>query len=72
MGNELSLSDREIMQIDHQERVSKFDKRYQPKQPDNMVSCLNQIATELNLVLMELRRMNDVLDYLSPPNQNEK
>jgi len=65
----MKMKDAEIMRIDRDERLAKRNLNYQKKQPDNVVSSLNQIADELNLLLIEIRRLNDILSYYSPPNE---
>ena len=61
-----SYTNNQIMRMDRDERLAKRNLNYQKKQPENVVSSLNQIADELNLILIEIRRMNDLLSYISP------
>ena len=65
------FSDSEVLKIDKMERLSKLNKKYQPTAPDNLVGAVNSLNDNLNLILYELRRLNDIISYFSPPSNNE-
>ena len=67
-----TLTDHQIIKIDEQIRESKVGKRYTSTSPDDLVRAVNELCDNICKILVEFRRLNDVLSYLSPPNQNEK
>jgi len=63
MSNESPYSDAELRRIDTQNRKSKRYKRFEPKQPDDTIRCLNELNDTLGQILVEFRRLNDTLEY---------
>ena len=68
-----TLTDQEIIKIDEQIRESKVGKRYTSAStsPDDIVRCLNQLNDNLGLILVEVRRMCDILSYQIPKQKEE-
>ena len=64
-------TDHQIMQLDEKTRESKVGKRYTPTQPDDIVRCLNQLNENISLLLVEMRRMCDILSYQIPTQKEE-
>ena len=65
MKTESKLTDSQIIKLDEEIRKSKIGRRYEPTPPDDVVRCLNSIDNHLNMLLIEIRRMCDVLSCLS-------
>ena len=38
--------------------------KYEKKPPDTTINALNELNDTMGMILIELRRMNDVLEYL--------
>jgi hypothetical protein len=60
-----TLTDQEIIKLDEEIRESKIGKRYEPDPAKDVVRCLNQLNDNLGLILVEMRRMCDILSYLT-------
>jgi len=69
---ELSFSDDEIIKLDREQRHSKLNKPFQPQQPDNLIRAINELCDSMSKILIEFRRLNDVLSYLSPSYKQNK
>jgi len=59
----MKMKDAEIMRIDRAERLAKRNKAYQQKETDDLIRCLNAINDNLGLLLVEVRRLCDVLEW---------
>ena len=68
---EITFTDRQIMKLDEEVRKSKIGKCYAPTQPDDIVRCLNQLNDNLGLILVEMRRMCNILSYQIPKQKEE-
>ena len=64
-------TDQQIIKIDGQIRESKVGERYKSTSPDDVVRCLNQLDDNLGLILVEMRRMCDILSYQIPMQKEE-
>lgn len=65
-----TLTDHQVINLDREIRISKIGQRYEPKQADDIVRCLNQLDDNLSMILAEMRRLCDILSYLTRK-QNE-
>ena len=66
-----NLSDSQIIKLDAEIRESKVGKCYEPKPSDDIVRCMNQLNDNLGLILVEMRRMCDILSYQMPTQKEE-
>ena len=66
-----TLTDHQIIKIDEQIRESKVGKRYAATQSADIIRCLNQVNDNLGLILVEMRRMCDILSYQIPKQKEE-
>lgn len=65
-------SDREIRKIDVEERRAKYNQKFEKPVPTHLVGSVNDIAEQLSCILAELRRLNDVVEYLAPISNDTK
>lgn len=63
MEKKHTYSDNEIIKIDRKERISKLGKRYCPEPPSDIIQSINRLTDNVNQMLIEFRRLNDILSY---------